>query len=138
MTSAASSSNRPFNVTLFAGLLALSAVVMIWVGSMAAGYYVPAIALLLEAALLWLGKGKRLFEAVLLINQITGLVLILDLWLGGGLGESWGDLKLDISGVMLLTNLAFGGPLLSLLAVPLLALLRFGQATPAWFAHPRA
>lgn len=134
MTSAASSLNRPFNATLFAGLLALSAVVMIWVGSMAAGYYIPAIALLVEAALLWLGKGKRLFEAVLLINQITGLVLILDLWLGGGLG----DLKLDISGVMLLTNLAFGGPLLSLLAVPLLALLRFGQATPAWFAHPRA
>lgn len=131
MTSAASSLNRPFNATLFAGLLALSAVVMIWVGSMAAGYYIPAIALLVEAALLWLGKGKRLFEAVLLINQITGLVLILDLWLGGGLG----DLKLDISGVMLLTNLAFGGPLLSLLAVPLLALLRFGQATPAWFAR---
>jgi hypothetical protein len=135
MTSAASALSRPFNATLFTGLLALSAVVMIWVGSMAAGYYIPAIALLVEAALLWLGKGKRLFEAVLLINQVSGLILILDLWLGGGLGESWGDLKLDISGVMLLTNLAFGGPLLSLLAVPLLALLRFGQATPAWFAR---
>lgn len=131
MTPAARLSNRPLNATLFAGLLALCAMVMVWIGSMAAGYYVPALALLLEAALLWLGKGKRLFEAVLLINQAAGLVLILDLWLGGGLG----DLKLDISGVMLLTNLAFGGPLLSLLAAPLLLLLRFGQATPAWFAR---
>jgi hypothetical protein len=131
MAPAARLSNRPMNATLFAGLLALCAVVMVWIGSMAAGYYVPAIALLLEAALLWLGKGKRLFEAVLLVNQITGLVLILDLWLGDGMG----DLKLDISGVMLLTNLVFGGPLLSLLAAPLLALLRFGQATPAWLAR---
>lgn len=131
MTPAASLSNRPMNVTLFAGLLVLAALVMIWLGTMAAGYFVPAIALLVEAALLWRGVGRKLFEAILAINQVTGLLMILDLWLGGGLG----DLKLDISGVMLLANLAFGGPLLSLLALPLLALLRFGQATPAWFAR---
>lgn len=125
---------RPTLVKLFALLLVLAALGMIWVGTMAAGYYVPALALLLEAALLWLGKGRRLFEAVLLINQVSGLLLILDLWLGAGLG----DLKLDISGVMLLANLAFGGPLLSLLALPLLALLRFGRAIPAWFAGARA
>jgi hypothetical protein len=131
MTSAASLSTRPMNVTLFAGLLVLAALVMIWLGTMAAGYYVPASALLVEAALLWRGQGRKLFEAVLAVNQAAGLLMILDLWLGDGLG----DLKLDISGVLLLANLAFGGPLLSLLALPLLALLRFGQATPAWFAR---
>ncbi len=134
MTSAASLSTRPLTVTLFAGLLVLAALFMIWLGTMAAGYYVPALALLVEAALLWRGQGRKLFEGVLAINQAAGLLMILDLWLGGGLG----DLKLDVSGVLLLVNLAFGGPLLSLLALPLLALLRFGHATPAWFAQTRA
>lgn len=125
---------RPGPATLFAALLAASGVFMLWLGTMAAAYYVPGACLLLQAILLWRGRAFRYFEGIMLVNQVTGLVLILVLWLGNGLG----DVKLDIAGVMLLVNLLCGGPLMSLLAVPLLGTLRFGTALPAWFRAPRA
>lgn len=118
------------HVRIFAALLLASALVMAWVGSAAAGYYVPALTLFVLAALVWFERLARVVQAVAVINVISGLALILDLWLGEGLG----DLKLDISAVMLLANLACGGPLLSLFAVPLVTWLRTGKAAPAWLA----
>lgn len=106
---------RPARVTVFTVLLILGAAFMAWLGSMAAGYYVPAAVLLIQAALLWTGAGRGLFSLILLINQASGLILILVLWLGGALG----DAKLDISGGALLVNLATGGPLMAILAIPL-------------------
>jgi hypothetical protein len=127
-------SSRPGLVTLFCAGLLVCALLMAWVGSMAAGYFVCVIALVLEAVLLWTGRWRRTFEIVLLVNQVSGLLLILDLWLGGGLG----DLKLDISGVCLLINLAVGGPLLAVAAIPLILSMRFGARLPAWFAAQAA
>jgi len=120
---------RPRAVRIFVGLLVVSALVMAIVGWAANAYVVPAACLLLQATLLWSGRGLGLFRAILIANQVSGLVLILVLWLGSGLG----DTKLDIAGVALLVNLLCGGPLLSILAVGLLPSLHHGRAVRAWF-----
>ena len=124
--------SRPTPVKVFATLLAISAAVMALIGWAANAYFVPALCLLLQAVLLWRGSGFALFKWILVINQASGLVLILVLWLGSGLG----DTKLDIAGVMLLANLLAGGPLLSILAVALLPSLHRGRQLFNWF-HPQ-
>jgi hypothetical protein len=115
--------------TLYAALLLASSFFMAFMGLSASGYFVPAVCLLLQGVLLWRGRAFRFFESVMLINQLTGLTLILMLWLGDGLG----DLKLDIAGIMLLLNLLCGGPLMSLLAIAILGSLRFSKQIPDWF-----
>jgi hypothetical protein len=120
-------------VKVHVALLLISAAVMALLGWSASAYYVPALCLLLQAVLLWGGKGFGLFKWIVILNQVSGLVLILVLWLGDGLG----DTKLDIAGVMLLTNLLCGGPLLSILAVAILPALHRGKRLFAWF-HPQA
>src|SRR5208283_5209718 len=128
---AMTASVRPLFPRLFAVMLFVSALLTGFVGLSAPGYFVPAACLLLQAALLWTGRLRRLFTALLAVNLASGIVLILVLWLGDVLG----DRKLDISGVALLVNLATGGPLTGVFGGPLLALLRFGPL-PAWFrAH---
>jgi hypothetical protein len=125
---------RPMQAAIFSLLLFASGLFMAWLGTMANAYFVPAACLVLHAIVLWRGRGLRYFEGVMLANQVSGLVLVAVLWLGDGLG----DLKLDIAGVMLLANLLCGGPLMSVLAVPLLGALRFGNALQGWFRAPRA
>jgi len=120
---------RPLAVQVFTPLLIIGGLLMAYLGLAASGYFIPALGLALAAALLWLGRGRPVFTGLMLINQLSGLVLILDLWLGGPLGVH----KLDVSGVALLVNLATGGPLMAILSIPLLVSLRFGQALPAWF-----
>lgn len=110
-------------------LLAVSAIIMSLLGWSASAYYVPAACLALQALLLLRGRGFALFRSILVINQVSGLILILVLWLGDGLGET----KLDISGLMLLTNLLCGGPLMAILAIPLLPALHRSKRLFAWF-----
>ena len=121
--------SRPTVVTLFATLLLLAAVVMTYLGLYAPGYLAPAACLLLQAALLQFGRGKAAFAGIMLLNQISGLLLILVLAFGDGLGVR----KLDISAVALLLNLATGGPLMGVLSLPLLGLLQFGSSLRGWF-----
>jgi hypothetical protein len=120
---------RPAQVSVFALLLLLSSAFMAFMGTSAAGYYVPAVCLLVQSLLLWQGRAFKWFEWVMLLNQISGLVLILMLWLGDALG----DLKLDIAAAMLLLNLLCGGPLMSLLSIGILGSLRFKKSLPEWF-----
>lgn len=120
---------RPPQVTVYVALLGVGAIIMALLGWSASAYYVPALCLLLQGVLLWVGKGFTLFKWVMLINQISGLTLILVLWLGDGLG----DVKLDIAGVMLLANLLSGGPLMALLAAPILPAMRGGKRLFVWF-----
>lgn len=122
-------SKRPRLVLIFVALLIASALVMAFVGWAANAYWVPAACLLLQAVLLWSGRGLQLFKGVLIANQLSGLVLILVLWLGDGLG----DTKLDIAGVALLINLLCGGPLLSILAIGLIPALHHGRPVHDWF-----
>lgn len=124
--------SRPTLVKAYAALLVIGAALMALIGWSANAYLVPALCLLLQALLLWRGRGFALFKWILVINQVSGLVLILVLWLGKGLG----DLKLDIAGVMLLVNLLAGGPLLSILAIGLLPSLHSGRRLFSWF-HPQ-
>ena len=127
------SSVRPTQAKVFTVLLLGCGLVMAYAGTMAAGYFVPAVCLLLQAALLWQGKAFKFFELIMLVNQLSGLVLILVLWLG----DAMGDLKLDIAAMMLLLNLLCGGPLMSLMSIGILGSLRFSKPLPAWF-HARA
>lgn len=120
---------RPTQAALFAALLLACSLFMAFLGMSASGYLVPAVCLFLQAVLLWRGRAFKLFEWVMLLNQISGLVLILMLWLGDGLG----DLKLDIAGTMLLLNLLTGGPLMSLLSIAILGSLRLSKPLPEWF-----
>ncbi|MCC6196058.1 MAG: hypothetical protein IT518_16500 [Burkholderiales bacterium] len=120
---------RPTKVKVHAALLLLSALVMAAIGWSANAYYLSALCLLVQALLLWRGHSLALFKGILLVNQVSGLALILVLWLGEGLG----DAKLDIAGVMLLTNVMTGGPLMSILAVGMLPALHKGRSLFAWF-----
>jgi hypothetical protein len=121
--------SRPAAVKAYTVLLVLSAIFMAALGWSASAYYVPALCLLLQALLLWFGRGYRLFKWILLVNQVSGLLLILVLWLGDGLGTT----KLDIAGVMLLLHLLCGGPLMALWGGAILPALRRGKRLFQWF-----
>lgn len=124
---------RPKQAKVLAALLLLCAIFMALLGMNASAYYYPAACLFLQAILLWRGAAFKLFKWIFEINQISGLILILVLWLGDALHLP----KLDISGAMLLLNLALGGPLMSILAIPVLGSLHFSGALPAWFGLPK-
>jgi hypothetical protein len=124
-----SARSRPAAVRAYAVLLVLSAIFMAALGWSASAYYVPALCLLLQALLLWFGRGYRLFKWILLVNQVSGLLLILVLWLGDGLGTT----KLDIAGVMLLLHLLCGGPLMAIWGGAILPALRRGKRLFQWF-----
>lgn len=119
---------RPTQAKVFTVLLLACGIFMALMGMSASAYYVPAACLFLQAILMWRGRGYRLFKLILELNQLTGIVLILVLWLGDALHLP----KLDISGVMLLGNLLFGGPLMSILAIGLLGGFHFSPVLPGW------
>ena len=125
---------RPMQASLFSMLFLLAGIVMIWLGIDAHAYYVPAVSLALAGALLWRGRGARWFKYLLAFNQLSGIVLILDLWLGDMLHLP----KLTISAAMLAANLLLGGPLMSVLAMIVFASMRFSPALPAWFLSKEA
>jgi hypothetical protein len=126
------SGSRPAAVKAMVGVLVVSALVMAALGWSASAYYVPALCLLLQAALLWSGRGFGLFRSILLVNLLSGLALVLVLWLGDGLGSR----KLDVSGAMLLVHLLCGGPLMAAWGGLLLPALRRGTSVFQWF-NPR-
>lgn len=121
---------RPFSAALLAILALIGGLLTGYVGLSANGYLVPAATMLLVAALLWLGRLGRAVRVIALINLASGVALIAVL----AFGDFLGDRKLDISGVSLLLNLLAGGPLLGLLAAPLLLALRQDRRLSAWFA----
>jgi hypothetical protein len=129
MAASATPGSRPTSVRAYAVLLVLSAIFMALLGWSASAYYVPAACLLLQALLLWRGRGYGLFRWILLVNQVSGLVLILVLWLGDGLGTA----KLDVAGVALLLNLLCGGPLMAIWGGAILPALRRGKRLFQWF-----
>ena len=129
MIDSAIAGGRPAQVRVFSILLVTGAVFMALLGWSAGAYYVPAMCLVLLAALLWSGRAGGLFKWVLVVNQVAGLMLVLVLWLGDGLGSH----KLDVSGVALLVNLLCGGPLASILGAALLPGLRSGKRLATWF-----
>jgi len=99
------------------------------VGILAFGYLIPALCLVLAAALLWFGKGGGLLKALSLVNLLSGAVLILALAVGGAFGMR----KLDLSGAALVANLFTGGPGMGLIAFPLLSAMRPGRRLANWF-----
>ncbi len=121
----------PLQATIYSVLLAGSGLFMGWLGTMASAYYVPGACLLLLAFLLWKRRAPKLFERLLMVNQVTAILLLVVLLTGvaGALHLP----KLDISGGLLLANLATGGPLAGILAIPLLASLHFGKTLRDWF-----
>jgi hypothetical protein len=121
--------SRPILVKAAGACLAAGAVFMALLGWSASAYFVPAACLLLQAILLWSGRGFRLFSSILVISQVSGLLLVLVLWLGDGLGTT----KLDIAGVMLLANLLCGGPLMAILGAALSPSLRRNGRLARWF-----
>lgn len=120
---------RPTVASIFTVLLVLSAAFMALLGWSASAYYVPAACLSLQALLLWRGRAPRLFRRVVLVNLLSGLVLVLALWLGDGLGRA----RLDIAGVALLVNLLCGGPLMGVWGAALLPSLGRGRPLFRWF-----
>jgi hypothetical protein len=121
--------SRPASVGVYTVLLVLSAVFMALLGWSASAYYFPAACLLLQAVLLWSGRGYGLFTSIALVNQVSGLALVLVLWLGDGLGTT----KLDIAGVALLLNLLCGGPLMAIWGGAILPGLRKDKRLFHWF-----
>jgi hypothetical protein len=126
--------DRPGAARLFAPFLLIAGLLTGYFGLSANGYLVPAVTVLVMAALLWLGKLGGLFKWVTLVNLVSGLLLVLVLAFGGFLG----DRKLDVSGVSLLVNLLAGGPGLALVAPGLLLALRKGKPLDAWFNRASA
>lgn len=124
---------RPLQTSLYSGLLLSSGLVMCVLGvSTGAFFFVPAAALFLQAFLLWRGMAPRFFAGLLNLNQITSGVLLLLAWTG--LTDSLSLPILDVAAVLLVASLITGGPLMAILAIPLLINLHFGKTLPGWFA----
>lgn len=121
--------NRPGSARLNALLMVVLALLLGYFGLSANGYTVPAAIAVILAVLLWLGRAGRIFKAAVLVNLMSGTLLVLVLAFGDFLGDS----KLDVSGVSLLINLMSGGPAVALLAPALLLGLRRGKPLHAWF-----
>ncbi len=130
-------SQRPLEVVVFSALLAASALFMMFLGEMAHAYYAPALCLALVAILLWSARAPKLFKVLLLLNQLTAIVLILAIAYRRAVQPAE-TLTLDISSLALIGNMLFGGPVLAILSVPLLALLARGKRLPAWLASRAA
>jgi hypothetical protein len=127
------SHQRPTQVSVFSALLLTSAVFAVYLGTMASAYYVMSAGLFFTAYSLWNAWNPKAFKVLVIINQLSGLVLILAIsW--RRLAQPDEDLTLSISGVALIVNVFFGGPFLGILGVPLLGLLNFGTILPSWMA----
>ncbi|MES2152594.1 MAG: hypothetical protein V4508_22680 [Pseudomonadota bacterium] len=120
---------RPMQATVFSMLFLASGICMIALGIDAHAYLLPAATLLAVALMVWKGAGGRWFKRLLELNQLTAIVLILDLWLGDMLHLP----KLSISAAMLAANLLLGGPLMGLLAIGALACMHFSKTLAGWF-----
>ncbi len=125
--------SRPLLATLLALAFLASALFMAWLALDAYAYFPPAACLLVQAFLLWQGRGGRCCARLLMANQLSAIVLVLDLWLGDQLHLP----KLDISAAMLMANLALGGPLAGILAIVTLAAMHVNPALPGWLQHGR-
>lgn len=122
---------RPLTVEVFTALLGFCAILTCYAGLSAAGFLVPAACLLLEAALVWAGRAKRMLIGIVLANLVAGAGQDLVVALGDDLGRA----KLDIAGVLLLIHLLCGGPLAALLGMPLLAAFRWSKTFSSWFGR---
>lgn len=125
---------RPRIVTVFTLLLLIGGLLTFYAGLSAAGFLVPAATMLLAAGLLGAGRGEPLLAAILHTNLLSGLVLVLVLAFGDGLGSH----KLDVSGVALLLNNLAGGPMMSLVGLPLQITRLLGRSLHAWFSGTHA
>lgn len=125
---------RPPQATVFFLLFAASAAFMAWLALDASAYFLPAIPLLACAVLLWRGRGLKWFKGLMVWNQLTAIVLVLDLWLGDMLHLP----KLTISAAMLGANLLLGGPLMGVLSILALGAMHFSAVLPAWLKGGRA
>lgn len=125
---------RPPQATVFSLLFASSAAFMAWLALDASAYFLTAIPLLACAVLLWRGRGLKWFKALMVWNQLTAIVLVLDLWLGDMLHLP----KLSISAAMLAANLLLGGPLMGVLSILVLGSMHFSAVLPAWLKGERA
>ncbi|MES2019354.1 MAG: hypothetical protein V4484_22915 [Pseudomonadota bacterium] len=119
---------RPTQATIFCMLFLAAALAMLALGVDAHAYYLPAASLLACALMLWRGTGGAWFKRVLTLNQLTAIVLILDLWLGELLHLP----KLAISAAMLGANLLLGGPLMGVLAIAALGCMHFNATLANW------
>jgi hypothetical protein len=123
---------RPTAAKVFTALLVIGGLATGYIGLSAFGYLVPAAVLASQGALLWFGRSRALFVWIMLINLAAEIVMEVTLGLGNALGMH----KLDIAGVAMLTTIATGGPIMTILSIPLLAWLRFSRSLQAWF-NPR-
>lgn len=129
------SRTRPLSARIFAGLLLVSALGTAYVGTMAAGFLVPAASLMLAAMLVWLGRGCRVLAILLAVNIASEVVLDVVTGYGHGLGVH----RLDVAGAALLANLATGGPAMLAIAVAMLVTRHLDPALRAWLtARPLA
>jgi hypothetical protein len=126
---------RPLQVSVMAGLLLLAGMLMIYLGFAANAYFISGAVLLLAAALLWLGTGFKVFKNLLLANQITAILLLIFLFTG--LAGLLSLPKLTITGALMVINVFIGGPLLGILAIPILASMHFSRVLPDWFQGAR-
>ncbi|MBV8438872.1 MAG: hypothetical protein JOY95_15305 [Silvibacterium sp.] len=120
--------DRPPQAVLFSALMVLAALFMTYLGTMAWAFHVTAVSLILAAALLWTGRAPKLFKAILLANQVSGLILVVDLAAGDALHLP----KLTISGAALIANILVGGPAMAILSAVILTTLHFGRDLKAW------
>jgi hypothetical protein len=120
--------HRPRLATLFALLLLVAALLTGYVGTLAHGYLVPAACLLLMAVLVWLGRWRVVVIAIAALALFSEVAMELVIDFGDGLGRH----KLDVSAVALLLNIATGGPLMTLLSIPMLASVWWSPRLREW------
>ena len=123
---------RPTQATIFSILALLVAIFALYLGTMAYSFAVMAVSILLSAFWLWTGRSLKPFKAVLVLNQVTGIALIA-LIAYRKIVLPYEDFTLTLSGIALVGNVLVGGPLLALIAIPLLPKLSNGKPLGDWF-----
>ena len=123
---------RPTQATIFSILALLVAIFALYLGTMAYSFAVMAVSILLSAFWLWSGRGLKPFKTVLVLNQVTGIALIA-LIAYRKIVLPYEDFTLTLSGIALVGNVLVGGPLLALIAIPLLPKLSNGKPLGDWF-----
>ena len=122
---------HPLEILIFCGLFSAAALFMLFLGTMAWAYSVPAVALAAAAILIWTGWQPKLLLALLGLNQLTAIVVILVLFYRRTM-QPVEIVTLDLSSLALIANMLLGGPALGLLSIPLLARRLRDKRLPNW------
>lgn len=125
------SQDRPIQVIVFSILLFISAIFMLYLGTMASAYSLMSITLFMAAYSLWNAWKSNILKIILILNQVSALALII-LIAYRKIALPIEEVTLDLSGLALVINIIVGGPFMGILSGILLTMMKDGKPITVW------